>query len=109
MNRIDFRNRAESESTKKGYDKAFKKFDSFLEDSRINESQFNRMIEESTPAHKYEILQRLIDHIRGSVSPRVARGYFETLFMYFILCDLPLDYGQKRIRLKMPRVSQRRF
>lgn len=109
MNRIDFRNRAESESTKKGYDKAFKKFDSFLEVSRINENQFFKMIEESKPAHKYDLLQKIIDHIKGSVSPRVARGYFETLFMYFILSDLPLDYGQKRIRLKMPRVSQRRF
>jgi len=109
MNRQSFRNRAESESTKKGYDKAFKKFDLFLTNSRINEVQYFKMLEESKTAHKYELLQRLIDYIKGSVSPRVARGYFETLFMYFVLNDLPLDYGQKRIRLKMPRISQRRF
>ena len=109
MNRSDFRNRAESESTKKGYDKAFRKLDLFLGEKRVNEKQFFKMLEESKPAHKYELLQSLINHIGLSVSPRVARGYFETLFMYFVLCDLPLDYGQKRIRLKMPRVSQRRF
>jgi len=109
MNRESFRNRAESESTKKGYDKAFKKFDSYLEDKKINQVQYFTMIEESKTGHKYELLQGLIDHIKETVSPRVARGYFETLFMFFVLSDLPLDYGQKRIRLKMPRISQRRF
>jgi integrase len=109
MNRQDFRNRAESISTKKGYDKAFKKLDSFYEVRRINETQFFKMLEENKAGYKYELLQSLIDFIKTTVSPRVARGYFESLFMYFVLCDLPLDYGQKRIRLKMPRVSQRRF
>ena len=97
MNRESFRNRAESESTKKGYDKAFKKLDSFYEDKRLNENQFFKMIEESKTGHKYEILQELLDHIKGTVSPRVARGYFETLFMYFVLNDLPLEYNQKKI------------
>jgi len=109
MNRIEFRNRAESTSTKKGYDKAFKKLDSFYQLSNINETQFFKMLSVKREGYKYEILQSLIDYIKTTVSPRVARGYFESLFMYFILCDLPLDYGQKRIRLKMPRVSQRRF
>ena len=111
MNRQEFRNRAESESTKKGYDKAFKKLDYYFQDKKINEEDYFKMINESPTGRKYELLQELIDHIKGSgsVSPRVTRGYFETLFMYFVLNDLSLDYGQKKIRLKLPRVSKRRF
>ncbi len=109
MNRQQFKDRAESNSTKQGYDKSFKKLDSWLESRRINEAQLFKMLEESKTGHKYEILQSLVDHIKGTVSPRVTRGYFDNIFMYFILNDLPLDYKQKDIRLKFPRAGHKRF
>jgi len=109
MNRKDFRNRAESESTKKGYDKAFKKLDSFLESRGQSEADFMQELEKYSKPEKYNQLQSLLDFIKGTVSPRVARGYFETLFMYFILNELPLDYKEKTLRIKMPRMSKRRF
>lgn len=109
MNRVQFRERAESESTKKGYDKAFKKFDSYLESKGLTESRFVELIEGFEVYQKYDTLQEIINHIKLTVSPSVTRKYFESIFMYLILVGLTLDYGQKRLRLKMPRISQRRL
>jgi len=109
MDRIEFRNRAESISTKQGYDKAFKKFDSWLDVKQIQESKFLELLEGFEVHQKYNLLQEVIDFIKGSVSPRVARGYFETIFMYLVLVGSPLDYTQKKLRLKFPRAGQRRF
>jgi hypothetical protein len=109
LNREDFYNRAESISTKKGYHKALKKLDSYLELKQLTESKFLELVEGFAIHQRYNLLQELIDHIKLTVSPRVARNYFESIFMYFVLMGLPLDYTQKRIRLKFPRAGQRRF
>ena len=109
MNRDGFRSRAESSSTKKGYDKAFKKFDSWLVEKEITESELMSQIKELETHERFEVLQELIGHIEKSVSPAVVRKYFEIIFMYLILSGAPLDYDQKRIRLKFPRIAKKRL
>lgn len=109
MNRIEFLNRFESNSTKQGYLKSFKKLDSFLSYQETTEEALMKKLNELEIYQKYNELQKLIDHIKETVSPRVTRNYFDNLFMYFLLNGVALDYTQKRIRLKFPRISENRF
>lgn len=109
MNRLEFRNRAESESTKKGYDKAFKKFDSWLELKQITEKRFIELLDGFSNEQKYKLLQELIDYIKGVVSPSVTHGYFFNIINYLFLNDCPIDSKQISLRLKLPRKSKPRF
>lgn len=109
MNRTEFRNRAESESTKKGYDKAFKKLDSWLDNKEITESKFIELIEGFSVQQKYDLLQELINFIKETVSPRVTHGYFFNIINYLLLNNCSIDNKQISLRLKFPRKSKRRF
>ena len=109
MNREEFLNRAESQSTRKGYQKAFRKLDQYLQSRNTTQEEYLKTIELSEVHSRYNLLQSLIDNFKQTLSPKVARNYFDTVFMYFILNGSSLDYTQKRIRLKMPRVKPKRF
>jgi integrase len=105
MNREKFLERYESPSTVKNYVKAFKKLDSWLDKKNLIESQLIQTLKVSEVHLKYHILQEIIDHIKESVSSSVCRNYFESIFVYLLLQGSPLDYTEKRIRLKFPRIS----
>lgn len=106
---MQFLERFESQSTINGYKKAFKKFDSFLLEEGFEEEKFFIKLVQYENADRYHLLQRIIDHIKKTVSPAVTRNYFDNLFMYFLLKGIELDYTQKKIRLKFPRISRQRF
>lgn len=109
MNRETLINRYSSPSSQDNYRKAFKKFDSYLSENKRTEEDFLKDLEELSKGQRYELLQSLIEFISQSVSPRSARDYFDRLFKYFLLCDCPLDYTQKKILLRFPRIIQRRL
>ena len=75
----------------------------------MNEDQFVDKIKTLEGKEKYQLLQDFIDHIKSTVSPRVTRNYFDNIFLYFLLNDLPLDYTQKKLKLKFPRISENQF
>lgn len=109
MNRDEFLARNKSPSTILNYQKAFKKLDSFLESEKIDEETLVNILEVSPIHHKYTTLQKIIDHIKPQVSARVCKEYFNTIYSYLLLKDLPLDERQKRLRLTFPRHSKPRF
>ena len=105
MSRIKFLERFESKSTIDGYKKSFKKLDKFLESKILTENEFVSQLNKFELHEKYILLQELIDSIKKTVSPRVTRNYFDNLFMYFLIEGVSLDYTQKKLRLKFPRIS----
>ena len=109
MSRKDFLGRFENSSTIKNYNKSFKKLDLFLYQNNISESQFIENLKQVPEHEKYNQLQKLIESIKQTVSPRSTRNYFDNLFKYFLIIGCPLDYTQKRLRLQFPRIIDRRF
>lgn len=109
MNRETILSQNKSPSTVLNYKKAFKKFDLFLEEKAITESKFIELLEGFSNPQKYSTLQELINFISKSVSPRVTKEYFETVYKYLLLKEVPLDRDQKDLRLEFPRSSKARF
>lgn len=106
MSRLKFLERFESKSTIDNYNKSFKKLDKFFETQSLTEAEFMKQLNDFELHEKYKLLQELIDSIKVTVSPAVTRNYFDNLFMYFLIEGASLDYTQKKIRLKFPRISK---
>lgn len=109
MDRETLVNRYDSPSSQDNYRKAFNKFDLFLAHIGMDELKFIESLNQFTKGQRYELLQKLIDFLNVAVSPRTCRDYFDRLFKYFLLSDCPLDYTQKKLLLKFPRIIQRRL
>ena len=109
MNRDEFLNRFENQSTKEGYLKSFKKLDLFLDAKSITEDQFLLKMKENETYLKYDLLQELIEYMKNKISPGVVRNYFDNIFTYLLLNGAPLDYTQKKLRLKFPRIARKKF
>jgi len=109
MNRDSFLKRFDKASTINGYLKSFKKLDEYLQLKNITEDQFISNLNLFEEHEKYNELQNLIDSIKDKVSPRVTRNYFDNIFMYFLINGVKLDYTQKKLRLKFPRISVPQF
>lgn len=107
--RDQFLKRFDKEATRQNYQKSFKKLDKFLNQKGITEEELLFELKEVEQFRKYEILQDLVSFLKLEVSPKVIRLYFDSLFKYFLLIGVPLDYTQKRIRLQFPRSSSKRF
>lgn len=105
MSRLKFLERFESKSTIDNYNKSFKKLDKFLETQSLTEANFMKQLNDFELHEKYKLLQELVDSIKVTVSPRVTRNYFDNLFMYLLIEGVNLDYTQKKLRLKFPRIS----
>lgn len=99
----------DKEATKNNYLKAFKKFDEYLKTKAMTEEMFLTTLNNVEMFQKYDILQELVHHLKRDVSPRVLRLYFDSLFKYFLIIGIPLDYTQKRIRIQFPRCGTHRF
>lgn len=109
MNREEFLERFDNQSTINNYHKSFKKLDYFLEQRNKSETEFINELKTLKKNEKYNLLQKLILSIKETVSPRTTRQYFDNLFLYFLIVGSPLDYTQKRIRLTFPRIIGKRF
>lgn len=107
--RIQFLDRFEKEATKNNYLKSFKKLDEFLISKGITEGEYLSQLKEVETFQKYKLLQELVTSIKDNVSPKVVRLYFDSLFKYFLIIGIPLDYTQKRLRVVFPRSTTRRF
>lgn len=107
--RDDFLKGFENESTRNNYLKSFKKFDQFLLTKQYNESEFFNVINGLEKYEKYNLLQELVNFIKADVSPRTVRQYFDNLFKYFLICGCNLDYTQKKLFVKFPRIIEKRF
>ena len=109
MNREEFLERFDNQSTINNYHKSFKKLDYFLEQRNQTETEFIDNLKSLERNEKYNLLQKLVLSIKETVSPRTTRQYFDNLFLYFLIVGSPLDYTQKRIRLTFPRIIGKRF
>lgn len=107
--RDKFLNGFENESTKNNYLKSFKKFDQFLLTRYLNEIEFFTVLNGLEKYEKYNLLQELVNFIKVDVSPRTVRQYFDNLFKYFLISGADLDYTQKRLFVKFPRIIEKRF
>lgn len=107
--RDEFLSRFEKQSTKNNYLKAFSKLDEFLNSNQITEDQLILKLKDVTEFKNYHVLQNLVNFIKENVSPATCRLYFDCLFIYFLLQGVPLDYTQKRLRVKFPRVVKRTY
>lgn len=108
MNR-DYLGNNKSPSTIKNYNKAFKKFDSWLETKQLTESKFLDLLSGFDNVQKYSALQEIINFLNGLVSPRVVKEYFGIIYKYLLIKEVPLDRDQKDLRLQFPRSSKARF
>lgn len=107
MTRDEFFKNFEKKSTINNYIKSFKKFDSYLQTKNQTEEEYFKLLNESEIHLRYNLLQELLNHIKLTVSPAVTRNYFENLFKYFLLSGVQLDYTQRKLRVKFPRVITR--
>lgn len=107
--RDKFLSRYDNKSTIANYHKSFKKLDQFLQETNQTEQNFIEKLNVSELHTRYNLLQELIDSIKKTVSEPVTRNYFDNLFMYFLLEGVPLDYTQKKLRLRFPRVRSKVF
>src|SRR5689334_18075779 len=96
-NRELFISRFEKNATKNNYLKSFNKLDDYLSKKNLTEDEFLEQLRQVETFKKYEILQELVSMMKDSVSPRVIKLYFDSLFKYFLIIGIPLDYTQKRI------------
>jgi len=104
-----FISRFEKNATKNNYLKSFNKLDDFLSYKNMSEDMFLNQLRSLEMFKKYEVLQELVNIIKKDVSPRVTKLYFDSLFKYFLIIGIPLDYTQKRIRIQFPRIVNKRF
>lgn len=109
MDRNDFLNRGKNPSTVLNHKKALKKLDLYLDEKQITESKFLEMLEGFEVSQRYNALQEVINFISRSVSARVTKEYFETIYKYLLLKEIPLDRDQKGLRLNFPRYAKPRF
>lgn len=107
--RDQFLSRFDKQSTKNNYLKAFSKLDNYLSNNQITEDQFITKLKDVTEFRNYNLLQNLVDSIKDNVSPASCRLYFDCLFKYFLIEGVPLDFTQKRLRVKLPRVINKNY
>lgn len=107
--RGNFLSRIEAPATVNNWKKAFKKFDEYLTQTGQTEEYFIKRLNELEVYERYNHLQDLIDFIKHTTRPHTTRNYFTMLFKYLLMQGVALDYTQKRIRLKLPRIIQQRF
>lgn len=107
--RDEFLSRFDKQATKNNYLKAFIKLDHYLNSKQITEDQFILKLKDTTDFRNYNMLQNLVDSIKENVSPPTCRLYFDCLFKYFLIEGVPLDFTQKRLRIKLPRVINKNY
>lgn len=109
MSREEFLKSYENQSTINNYYKSFKKLDGFLDSIELNEFQFLDRLNKSGKHEKYNLLQEFVNYLKNDVSPRTVRQYFDNLFKYFLIQGVELDYTQKKLFVKFPRIIEKRF
>ena len=107
MDRDEFLNRKVSPLTVANYKKAFKKFDLFLDELGLREPVFIDQLKDYSIERKYKTLQRLIDYISNSVSPRSTKEYFGIICKYLKRNQIRIDLDEWD--LDFPRNTKRRF